>query len=176
MARQIHDREDLFRDGTQMPIRGRTQIDQAEVVVGFRQTIPEGLCGSASLYWDQDPVYQFNSSGELRRVFLNGQRYAAENGVLMRLNQSRNRSSPDQTETPAGRLKLNPIAVADNETSEILAHLHRCLSQLHASLRQSDPPRWQTHGENTEAFCERLADWIGTIEVPCKIASSPAVT
>ena len=83
MARETHDREDLFRDGTQMPIRGRIDLDGTEIVIGFRK------CGSASLYWDQDPVFQFNALHQLRRVYFRGIRYAAENGVLNQLGQSR---------------------------------------------------------------------------------------
>lgn len=170
MAKQSHDREDLFRDGTQMPIRGRTQIKEIEVVVGFRNG------GSASLYWDQDPVYQFNADGELRRVFFTGLRYSAQHGSLVRLGRSRVHSTPTSSQTGVDRLVLNCEPLAKDESSDILDNLHFCLSQLSAKLLQSDPSSWESKGESVEAFRKRLACWISSIDVPCEIAHSPAVT
>jgi hypothetical protein len=157
-----------------MPIRGRTRIGQAEIVVGFRHG------RSASVYWDLDPVYQFNANGELRRVFSDGLRYAAFNGVLMRLDQSRDVHLPSHarsvTAEPAmGRLTLQPQAIAKKENSRLLDHLHRCLSQLQASLSQEDLAHWETQGESAEAFRHRLACWGDTIGVPFKIADTPAI-
>jgi hypothetical protein len=67
MARLAQDREDLLREATalvprvmlRMPMCGAT----CEVFAGFR-------AGAASLYFGADPVYHFNSEGELRRAFV----------------------------------------------------------------------------------------------------------
>lgn len=67
MARHAQDREDLLRDAKalvprvqlRLPILGKV----CDVFAGFRT-------GAASLYFDFDPVYQFNSAGELRRAFV----------------------------------------------------------------------------------------------------------
>ncbi|MDZ4659823.1 MAG: hypothetical protein SH868_19790 [Bythopirellula sp.] len=67
MARHAQDREDLLRDAKalvprvqlRLPILGKV----CDVFAGFRT-------GAASLYFDSDPVYQFNSAGELRRAFV----------------------------------------------------------------------------------------------------------
>lgn len=69
MARHAEDREDLLRDAKAMVPRVLLQVvlgaEPCELFVGFR--------GAAlSFYFDSDPVYQFNSAGELRRAFVDG--------------------------------------------------------------------------------------------------------
>jgi hypothetical protein len=164
MARKSHDREDLFRDGIQMPIRGRTLVDGIEVVVGFRAG------GAASLYWDQDPVYQFNSQHELRRVFLAGVRYAADRGVLVKLNQVSAASIAD-----VERLKLLHQQIAEIESSKIQDSLQRFLSQLSLNLQSHDQSDWDATGDSVVAFRERVRLWIDAIECPCAIAAGPTV-
>ena len=90
MASQPQDRENLLRDATafttrlqlQVPSQGRT----TEVFAGFRQG------GAASFYFDQDPVYHFNTAGQLRRAFVDGYLVKAEAGRLVRLHRQRTES------------------------------------------------------------------------------------
>ena len=79
MAIEENDRENLLRDAKMMPVRGETQIDGHTIVIGFRSD------SQASLYCDADPVFQFNANNQLRRVYFHGERYAAEQGVLIKL-------------------------------------------------------------------------------------------
>ncbi|TWU48100.1 hypothetical protein [Rubripirellula reticaptiva] len=176
MARQTHDREDLFRDGTQMPYRGRIQIGDAEVVVGFRTG------GAASLYWDQDPVFQFNSDHEVRRVYFAGDRYAANAGKLVRLIQKRS-----DHETTTERLRLDQASVADDVNDGIDSKLQFCLAQLRCSCRPNsgepndagepnDQAAWEVTGESKTEFLARLDRWLGTVGNPAVTARGPAVS
>jgi hypothetical protein len=86
MARRELDREDLLRDALALSprIQLQVQIDDrpAEVFAGFRS-------GALSLYFDQDPVYHFNARGELRRAFVDGRLFKAEDGRLVALERRR---------------------------------------------------------------------------------------
>mgnify|MGYP003681535513 CR=1 FL=1 len=79
MAKQEQDREDLLRDGHQMSIRGETIINGIVVTIGFRSL------GQLSMYCGADPVFQFNADHQLRRVFFEGERIAADAGRLVLL-------------------------------------------------------------------------------------------
>ena len=67
MARHAQDREDLLREATALVPRVMLRVSMrgapCEVFAGFR-------AGAVSLYFDADPVYHFNSEGELRRAFV----------------------------------------------------------------------------------------------------------
>ena len=83
MARQPQDREDLLRDATAYPTRLQLRCSlggkECIVFVGFREN------GAASLYYDQDPVYHFNASAQLRRAFVDGKLLKAERRRLVAL-------------------------------------------------------------------------------------------
>lgn len=87
MASQSQDREDLLRDATAFVNRVQLQIswgERSEVVfAGFRTG------GAASFYFDQDPVYHFNTTGQLRRAFVDDFLVKAEAGRLVRLHRQR---------------------------------------------------------------------------------------
>jgi len=81
MARSAQDREDLLRDATayvsRVQLRFATAERQQIVFAGFRAS------GAASLFFDQDPVYHFNVSGQLRRAFVDDLLIKAEHGRLI---------------------------------------------------------------------------------------------
>ena len=74
MARRESDREDLLREATALVERAELTIEGFDepIVVGFRRD------GSASFFFGADPVYQFNTAFELRRAFVVGLLYKAE--------------------------------------------------------------------------------------------------
>ncbi len=158
MAKKIADREDLLRDGVQMKVRGRTYIEGHEVFVGFRSE------GQVSLYWDQDPVFQFNSDYELRRVFYSGQRFAAYNGELVCLT-----STADSPESSVLRLELQRTSAA-HVKDDIVACFERIRSQL---LTTSDIT-WQCVGvDSSNSFVELVASFLSSIATPPAIAQVP---
>ena len=85
MARQEIQREDLLREATALVERVELRIpDQPEAIVaGFRRD------GSASFFFGESPVYQFNSRRELRRGFKDGLLYKAEKGRLVEMRRER---------------------------------------------------------------------------------------
>lgn len=93
MAVKPEKREDLLRDAKQFPHRALFHVDwtdrlpvgfagvrrTADVFVGVRRT--DGW----SVYFDEDPVLQFNERNELRRLYFQDARYAAATGRLEHL-------------------------------------------------------------------------------------------
>jgi hypothetical protein len=88
MARYESDREDLLREATALVERAEFRLpDAAEsLTIGFRRD------GALSLFFGPDPVYQFNAAGELRRAFVAGLLYKAEQGKLVELRRERDES------------------------------------------------------------------------------------
>ncbi|HEX3599001.1 MAG TPA: hypothetical protein VHU84_02590, partial [Lacipirellulaceae bacterium] len=76
MSREESQREDLIREATALVERIEISFDASvsndpdspqQVIIGFRAN------GALSIFFGEDPVYQFNSAGDLRRAYWNGQ-------------------------------------------------------------------------------------------------------
>jgi hypothetical protein len=121
MARDEADREDLLREATALVerIELRVSCREQSVVIGFRP------CGAASFFLGSDPVYQFNSAGQLRRAFVDGLLYKAEKGRLVSLRRDRT--------TSATRLLRRDLS--DARQSEFLATAQHQLSHLAEALK-----------------------------------------
>jgi len=104
MARHESAREDLLREATALVerIELRTigyelgasgsrsdSVLAAEVpiVVGFRAS------GAASFFFGDDPVYQFNTDGQLRRAYCDGRLFKAVRGRLVSLQRERSETA-----------------------------------------------------------------------------------
>jgi hypothetical protein len=92
MARDESSREDLLREATALVERIELRIIGSDavppdsvdhIVVGFRAN------GSASFFFGEDPVYQFNSAGELRRAYIGGLLFKAARGRLVSIERNR---------------------------------------------------------------------------------------
>lgn len=85
MARHEQDREDLMREATGLTPRAEIASPHLpeNLIFGFRRE------GGLSLFFGADPVYQFNSAGELRRGYVGGNLLKAENGRLAALTRDR---------------------------------------------------------------------------------------
>ncbi|MDP7277246.1 MAG: hypothetical protein QF363_17330 [Planctomycetaceae bacterium] len=93
MARSESRREDLLGEATALVRRAELagesfDPENGPLVAGFRSD------GSLSLFLGEDPVYQFNSVGQLRRGFVDGLLYRTQGVTLARL--QRDRSSDDR--------------------------------------------------------------------------------
>lgn len=88
MAREEQDREDLMADATALVERAELQVDGLEstLIVGFRRN------GAACIYVGAEPVFQFNASDELRRIFLEGDMIKAQGRRLVRMRRERTES------------------------------------------------------------------------------------
>jgi hypothetical protein len=122
MAREESDREDLLREATALVERAelRTRDEPEPVTAGFRRD------GSLSLFFGADPVFQFNSAGELRRAFRAGKLLKAERGKLVELERVRTAE-----ETQLWRSELDDARVA-----VLLAEMRDRIARLSASLAQ----------------------------------------
>ncbi|WP_436714720.1 hypothetical protein U8335_17500 [Roseiconus lacunae] len=180
MAKNTQDREDLLRDGTAMPIRGRIWVHRAdvnrdapcqtgrpdlEVVVGFR---PDGR---VSLYWDQDPVFQFDTQRQLRRVFSLSNLYRADRRRLC-LIRKESQQNANQRENVASRLRLKLEPISDDVQQSILEQLNHCLKILRDYLTATPKHKLETIGESESEFTERVLCWIESLNDPIPIADS----
>ena len=80
MAREESSREDLLREATALVERieliPKGSTSDGHIVAGFRRN------GALSVFFGEDPVYQFNAAGELRRAYTDGKLLKAERGRL----------------------------------------------------------------------------------------------
>ena len=85
MARNEAEREDLIREAVALGERAELRV------VGFDGLITIGLRNDSamSVFIDQDPVYQFDSLGRLRRAFVGGFLYRSQYETLARLQRVR---------------------------------------------------------------------------------------
>jgi hypothetical protein len=125
MARNEHHREDLNREATALAERieiAPRDSTQSHIAAGFRTD------GSLSVYFGDDPVYQFNSSGELRRAFCNSLLVKAVAGRLATLRRVR---QPHETE-----LRRHDLSHA--EEAEFLRQLTADMNRFRALLESGD--------------------------------------
>lgn len=161
MARQEHDREDLLREATALVERAELQIPSwnESIVAGFRRD------GSFSVYFGGDPVYQFNSAGELRRAFVDGLMYKAEQGQLASLRR----------EQEAGHTTLIRQQLSGDEQTALLTSAQHALEELRMALQQH---RFAVVGQiPTESnVAQHILRWLVQLPVSLPIASRPNVS
>ena len=85
MARVETDRDDLLREAVALVRRMELRVSPGDnvIVIGFRPT------GWLSVYFNADPMYQFDELGRLRRAYTDGLLYRSEGSVLARLERQR---------------------------------------------------------------------------------------
>jgi hypothetical protein len=158
MSRQESPREDLLREATALVERAELMVSGYEepMVVGFRRD------GSASFFFGEEPVYQFNTAGELRRAYAGGLLYKAEQGRLVSLRRERT----DQ-ETALVRHELTP-----EETDIFLANARQHLAGLLASMNRGEhqvlrqvPP--------AAALLPRIVAWLQELPTTIPLAKAP---
>lgn len=142
-----------------MSVRGLAMIDGQELFIGFRSA------EQASLYFNQDPVYQFNSSHELRRVFYKNERYAAYSGQLCCLVQSDNAS---QGAVANIRLTHQPVS------AELVNSIVQEFQRLRKLILETDVD-WEYVGtESQDEFAASVQEWLAGFGDTLIIAESPA--
>ena len=120
MARQESEREDLLREATALVERVELRLpEQPEsIVAGFRRD------GSASFFFGQSPVYQFNSRRELRRAYVGGLLYKTDKGQLVEMRRERT----------AVAVELRSRPLRDDESAKFLVDAESWLSSLRDAL------------------------------------------
>ena len=110
------DREDIMREATALHRRASFRMEgfADPVIVGFKRT------GAMSIYFDQDPVYQFDTEGRLRRAYRAGLLYRTQGTTLAELGRER---SADQT-------TLLRHDLTGSEVAEFLTEMDQHLTKL----------------------------------------------
>jgi hypothetical protein len=160
MARHESDREDLLREATALVERAELRVsgELEPVTAGFRRD------GSCSLFFGADPVYQFNAAGELRRAFVAGLLYKAEQGRLVSLRRERTK---DQV-----LLQRDDLDAA--ATVVFMTAMQARLVRLRTSLEQGT---FEALGEvsATPNVPDRICRWLARLPATMLIASRPNV-
>ena len=157
MAKQEQDREDLIREATALVERVELAIDDGEpVVVGFRRT------GCGSVFFGGEPVYQFNTQGELRRAFTEGRLYKAEGRHLVSLDRQRT----------AGEVQLLRHELTIEETARFLEQMQSNLRELSEAISSGEGRVLRQVPENTDILA-RVSSWVTDVQTTPIIAQSP---
>ncbi|MEM7313511.1 MAG: hypothetical protein AAF497_10200 [Planctomycetota bacterium] len=122
MARQEVPKEDLIAQATALVrrIEFRTGSDQPLIVVGFRKD------DSASIYFGEHPVYQFNSNHELRRAHIEAGMLKAEQRELVRMEKRRTESE----------VQLIRHVLSADEKSKLLDDIRSRFDEISDSIEQ----------------------------------------
>ncbi|GAB5515908.1 hypothetical protein [Rhodopirellula baltica] len=195
MARETHDREDLLLEGVNLPERARLlhRASGREWVIGWRTG------GGPAFYDGPDRVYQFNADNQLRRVYLDGSKLAAEGGKLCELGRSEptNPNSPAGDRTQKVKLVWQPIDSAvqrnvlmqwattrqqllaalnlfrerdlPNETSDHMGSTHTNSTQY----TQTSAFSWESVGIDALEMLEKTNGWLVSITDNPEIAAQP---
>jgi hypothetical protein len=160
MAHQEADREDLLREATAL-------VERIELIVaGYDESIVCGFRrdGSPSFFFGADPVYQFNSIGQLRRAFVAGRLIKADQGRLVAL--SRERSEHE--------IALVRHELADGESALLVGDVGNRLSRLKQALQDG---RYSVNGEVPSGanVAARLLEWLKNRSPTLEIAAAPNV-
>lgn len=91
MPRQEHDKEDLIADATVLVDRAEYRLpgsllNGCLVTAGFRAS------DQLSVYFEQDPFYQFDPDGRLRRGLEDGYLYRSQTSTLARMHRERDKN------------------------------------------------------------------------------------
>lgn len=134
MSRQESDKEDLMAEATALVERAEfarasdtsTHPGWTVVTAGFRSD------HSLSLYFDQDPFYQFDSAGRLRRSYEAGFLFRSTGDTLARLQRTRTEArttllrhdlSADELRDFRDRMRLNLTNFFDRLSANSLSLL-----------------------------------------------------
>lgn len=120
MARQESDREDLIREAVALTTRAELLFDDFEepVTIGFRSN------NAMSIFVGQDPVYQFDPQGALRRAYVDGFLFRSQHNTLARMHRVRT-----ETETVLSRTDLTP-----DELTQFRDAMLRCVKTLQSAV------------------------------------------
>lgn len=139
MAGNESDREDLLREAVALVPRAELQVNGLPdlLTAGYRSS------GILSLYFGQDPVYQFDPAGRLRRAFENGLLYRTASHTLARLRRVRS-----ENEVTLQRSDLNPEELSHfrSRMQTLLITLQHALEENTATVIRCVPPdhNWNT--------------------------------
>ena len=158
MSRNEADREDLLREATALVNRIELQLEDADEawVVGFRRN------DAASVYVGAAPVFQFNTTNELRRGYVDGRLIKAESGRLFWLERRRLEGETQLIRTP-----LTP-----EETTTVLSDARETLNRLRDAVASQ---RFHCIGAvpSESELLDKLSIWLDAVPDSINVAASP---
>ncbi|UUO05400.1 hypothetical protein M4951_18710 [Blastopirellula sp. J2-11] len=159
MAKSEEDREDLMQEATALVRRGEYHAPQEveSVTIGFRTS------GALSLYFGQDPVYQFNDAGQFRRGYIDGELFKADGNRLVRMRRERNEQSTSLVSTP----------LSDVDQAELIIKMEWRLSMLAESIEEGEVDCSSVIPAGTEVAGEFLTWWRQQMNI--EVAAAPNV-
>ncbi len=130
MARQESDKEDLIRDATAMVERAELNCNgwSTVITIGFFR---DGRC---TIYFDQDPYYQFDARGLLRRAYVDGLLYRSQTSTLARMDRHRPAGVDGNTE----QVILQRVDLTEPELGEFREQMLLQIGRLHDSIRHDN--------------------------------------
>src|SRR5947207_6300495 len=145
MSRRESEREDLLREATGVVERAELGVPGyvEHVVIGFRRD------SSASFYFGADPVYQFNTAGELRRAYVDGVLYKAERGRLVSLTRQRGEA----------QVTLFRAELSDDQLAPLLQALHDRFVHLRQAFTSGSLRVVGQVPADTDVV-QRIKDWL----------------
>lgn len=150
MAKHESDREDLIREAVALSSRVEFRCSGVDQVVtaGFRPN------GALSLFFDQDPVYQFDPEGRLRRAFVDGYLFRSQHSGLARLERQRTDS-----DTILLRYDLSP-----EELDAFRLRMLSTLEPLFQALETGSVAVLRVVPEGDESILRRVAEMLQYIK------------
>jgi hypothetical protein len=164
MAREESSREDLLREATALVERVELRVTGSEttprdgherVVIGFRAN------GSTSFFFGEDPVYQFNSAGELRRAYCGGLLFKAAHGRLISLQRIRQQNE----------VQLLSRQLTDDEQKAFAAEMGSRLRDLTNALQNDSYDVIGQMPTETDVV-NRVRNWLARYDVML-VAATP---
>jgi len=158
MARDEQNREDLLAQATALVERASLRLPghADETVVGFRRD------GGLAIYFSPELVYQFNSTGKLRRAFVGDLLFKAQAGTLVSLERER---GVDVVHLVSRRLDAEA-------TQAFLLDMHSHLTQLQRSLLDGSYALIGQVPAGTDVL-SRVRQWLTTFAGGVGVARSP---
>ncbi|HTU27444.1 MAG TPA: hypothetical protein VMF30_18685 [Pirellulales bacterium] len=158
MAREEEPRENLIAEATALVERVELLASgqQEPIVAGFRRE------GSLSLFFGDDPVYQFNAARQLRRAYVGGRLYKAAGGRLLEITRERD----------AARLHLASRELTPAESARFVAGLQSLLDGLATKLRGGQVQVVATVPSDADVV-GRLELWLAEQGAHVEIALTP---
>jgi len=160
MAKNEADREDLIREATALVSRVEltcaSAISDEPITAGFRRQ------NGMSLFFGQDPVYQFDPAGRLRRAFVDGKIYRSQHRTLAEMTRVRT-----ETHTILSRTDLQPedLAAFRVGMADRLSELRKAIQEGHIRVSRVVDSRGDILARIAESLGEILQhaeDWLSS--------------
>ena len=138
----LHDAKALV-ERVELHISGPDAQGRQTVFVGFRAD------GCASFYFDTDPVYHFNTAGELRRAFVDDRLLKAESGQLVTMRRIRT----------TGEVHLQSRPLDEAQCQQLATDFRERVAKLRESLATGN---YQLGGQVPEDahVADRVQRWL----------------